>query len=283
MSYFEHGLLMAIALPLSFEICRWAFQRFAGGAYAWNVPSRKELKEASKLFGPKFETPAGLITTAIRFIVGTAAITFMIGLSVVLAGIIRKAPLVSDFTVKTLLVFVAEIVLVATAVAAGRSVGKGDINVGLANTPISQRRVMLILAIAIAAYAALANYIAYLINPDLLIDKEVAPNPWAAGWYFSIAVVVAPVAEELFFRGWLWTGLRRHWSALRTATVTAAFWLALHFGFDIARDALVVPGLVPVAVILSAAREFAGSVRAPIILHAVYNLTVTGVVFILLR
>jgi membrane protease YdiL (CAAX protease family) len=41
--------------------------------------------------------------------------------------------------------------------------------------------------------------------------------------------------------------------------------------------------LLPVAVILSLAREFAGSIRAPIALHAMYNSIAAGLVFLLTR
>jgi membrane protease YdiL (CAAX protease family) len=41
--------------------------------------------------------------------------------------------------------------------------------------------------------------------------------------------------------------------------------------------------LLPVAVILSLAREFAGSIRAPIALHAMYNFMAAGVTLLLIR
>jgi membrane protease YdiL (CAAX protease family) len=60
--------------------------------------------------------------------------------------------------------------------------------------------------------------------------------------------------------------------------LTGGFWLVLH----IDRGLLMIV-LLPVAVILSLAREFAGSIRAPIALHAMYNSIAAGLVFLLTR
>ena len=84
----------------------------------------------------------------------------------------------------------------------------------------------------------------------------------------TIIVIAAPVAEELFFRGWLWVGLQRHWGVVPTAAFTGVVWAAIHLDGGFWKPVL----LLPVALALSAARYYGQSVRAPIALHAVYNL-----------
>ena len=82
-----------------------------------------------------------------------------------------------------------------------------------------------------------------------------------------LIVVIAPVCEELFFRGWLWTGLRRVWSISPVMLVTAALWLAMHLADGMYRPLF----LIPAAIILTAVRATAGSVRASIAAHMMSN------------
>jgi membrane protease YdiL (CAAX protease family) len=168
-------------------------------------------------------------------------------------------------------------ILLVAAIVAGRVVGGGDVNVGLANEPILRSPLILLLATILAGYAAIATYVLYRARPDLLLEDH-PTGSWQLVLFLLLVVVLFPIAEELFFRGWLWTGLRRHWSLLPTASLTGGFWLVLH----IDRGLLMIV-LLPVAVILSLAREFAGSIRAPIALHAMYNSIAAGLVFLLTR
>jgi membrane protease YdiL (CAAX protease family) len=84
-----------------------------------------------------------------------------------------------------------------------------------------------------------------------------------------LVVGLGPLAEELFFRGWLWTGLRRHCGALPTGLMTAVMWLVLHLDRGIA---YIVVLLLP-ALILTVARQVGKSVWATIPMHSIYNLT----------
>ena len=59
----------------------------------------------------------------------------------------------------------------------------------------------------------------------------------------AVALVIgAPVAEEVFFRGWLWAGLRQSWGVLGTSAATGAWFkftlitrAAFNQGFALAR------------------------------------------------
>lgn len=90
------------------------------------------------------------------------------------------------------------------------------------------------------------------------------------GLFFIVASLMSPIAEELFFRGWLWTTLREHWGAYTTALVTSGLWLIMH----LENGAFVF--LFPVAIVLSLARSFGDSVQASIIVHSLYNVAAAG-------
>jgi membrane protease YdiL (CAAX protease family) len=92
------------------------------------------------------------------------------------------------------------------------------------------------------------------------------------GSIILLAVLVAPVAEELFYRGWLWTALRFFWRPASVMIVTSVTWLAVHMMDNI----YLIPRLIPLAIILSVARHHCGSVAATIGLHMVNNAVVSA-------
>src|SRR5262249_316378 len=83
-----------------------------------------------------------------------------------------------------------------------------------------------------------------------------------------ILIVLAPLAEELFFRGWLWTGLRKHWGVLPTGLMTAVMWLGPHLDRGIGA----VLGLLFPVLILTNARQVGKNCPATTFIHAIYNL-----------
>lgn len=94
-----------------------------------------------------------------------------------------------------------------------------------------------------------------------------------------LATMVAPICEELFFRGWLWTALRRGWALVPTAVATAIPWLLLHIVDGGWRRVLV---LVPAAILFSVGRHLCGTVRASIVMHIVNNGSIVAIVVIAL-
>lgn len=83
-------------------------------------------------------------------------------------------------------------------------------------------------------------------------------------------VLLAPCAEELFFRGWLYTGLRRRLSFWPSFLLTASLFAAFHWDANHRRIFLV----LPLALALGLLREVTGSIKPTIALHAVYNLII---------
>ncbi len=168
--------------------------------------------------------------------------------------------------------------MVAGAVRRGWRVGVGDLRAGLGWLPM--RRLWLVVALvgcALLLDAAQVGLWAVLPGVrDFLERGAAAPEmarPLARGgayllWFAATVAIGAPVAEELFFRGWLWVGLRRRWGAWGTGLTTGAMFLLMH---GIGGEWRLLVTLAPVTVVLSLAREFGGSVRASLAVHMVNN------------
>jgi len=177
----------------------------------------------------------------------------------------RLAPLVAVFT------------LDGAFIAAGwyraRSTGRGDWRAGAGFMPIRRRGLLAGLAAVILTTpflwgALLSPLLKEVKVPELLHTISQARDaPLAYIATASMVAILAPIAEELFFRGWLWTGLRRHWAPLPTALATALPWVLLHSADGMLRPLF----LLPAAVILSVARHKCASVRASIFLHMANN------------
>jgi len=160
------------------------------------------------------------------------------------------------------------------AIRGARSAGRGNIAEGLANRPVSGRgRVtlfaILILAWDTAAVGTLVWFVAHGGHPPV-VPTEIAQLPQnaaIAAIHIAFLALLAPVAEELFFRGWLWTALRKTWPPAWTLTATSALWLSMHALDGTWRPLL----LLPTAILLGLARHYGNSVRASLILHLMNN------------
>lgn len=90
---------------------------------------------------------------------------------------------------------------------------------------------------------------------------------------FLIAVI-APVAEELLFRGMLYPVLRQHWSAPWAIGMNALLFAGVHF------IPLLLPALFFIGLIFAWVRERTQSIVPGILLHAMQNGLVVIVVYI---
>lgn len=92
-----------------------------------------------------------------------------------------------------------------------------------------------------------------------------APGP--ALWLLAMpAVLIAPVGEEVAFRGLLQPALGRCLSPAAAVAVTSVVFASMHwyYGFKL-------PIIAFLAVVLGWARVASGGLRAPILLHALVN------------
>jgi membrane protease YdiL (CAAX protease family) len=91
-----------------------------------------------------------------------------------------------------------------------------------------------------------------------------------------LIILGAPIAEELFFRGFLYRGLRRRFSVWLAAAISSAAFALVHVNPESATEAaataLLAPGLFVVGVGLALVYERRQSLLAPISGHAVFNL-----------
>ena len=99
-------------------------------------------------------------------------------------------------------------------------------------------------------------------------------------WAFISLVVIAPIAEEIIFRGWLYGKLRHHLSHQMSKTVgiiiaillTSLLFGLVHMQWNVGVNVFVM------SIVLCALREFTGTIYAGILLHMLKN----GVAFYLL-
>jgi len=114
--------------------------------------------------------------------------------------------------------------------------------------------------------------------PEVMISAyqtaQVLPLMWVA------LVVGAPLAEEVFFRGFLFKGLLHSRLGSRgTILVTAAVWSSIHLQYDLYGITIIfVTGLL-----LGYARVRTGSIVPGIAMHALMNLLATVQVDLLVR
>jgi membrane protease YdiL (CAAX protease family) len=232
---------------------------------------------------PRPERPAWLFCLTLVWLIAASATAwawvFLIG---VVIGVRNGAPLGHALTWQVgqpsailLMLLVADVVLVFAGWGRGTVVGGGDARAGLGFGPV--RRPGLLVAFATMGEAVVLGW-AILVYGVLqpadhgVIASLLAATPRAsvveqAGILFC-TVVLSPLWEEFFFRGWLWTGLRRHWGTLPVMLATAVPWLALHMFDGLLRPLY----LLPMAVMLCLARQYCGGIRASITLHVLNNL-----------
>jgi membrane protease YdiL (CAAX protease family) len=114
-----------------------------------------------------------------------------------------------------------------------------------------------------------------LLNDLLLFRDMLATRAW---WGVALAAVVgAPIAEELVFRGLMYGVLRASpVGAVAGAVITAAAWAGVHAQYTIyGMTAIFLIGLY-----LAWVREKTGSVLAPMVCHAIYNASVLAVLLL---
>jgi membrane protease YdiL (CAAX protease family) len=102
---------------------------------------------------------------------------------------------------------------------------------------------------------------------------------------FLTLVVVAPIAEEVLMRGYLYGKLRKDMSSVSAILLSALLFALLHLGFGTSEQGgfaitqwNVALNILPLGIILATLRETTGSVWAGVLLHMLKN----GVAFYLL-
>jgi membrane protease YdiL (CAAX protease family) len=89
--------------------------------------------------------------------------------------------------------------------------------------------------------------------------------PWAVA-VFLLVVLVAPVCEEIIFRGLLWGALDWRWGRWAALAVTTVVFALAHFELTRA------PLLIVIAIPIGLARLYSGGLMASVVAHQVTNL-----------
>lgn len=236
---------------------------------------------------PEPELPARLLLLAVAWLVAgmAAGITTVVCVAMVAAlhnGAVAAGHgswQVAKPVYGLLGLVVTDIVLLLAAWGRGQIVGQGDAMAGLCGGPISRPRLLVVFAAAqCVTTIGWTLLLGQFLKPAHPAVIDLLKNTGALGPVMQVATLLcivgfAPLWEELFFRGWLWTGLRRHWGTLPVMVATALPWLLAHLSDGLTRPLFLVPG----AIFLSMARQYCGGVRASLTLHALNNLAVMGV------
>ncbi len=118
------------------------------------------------------------------------------------------------------------------------------------------------IAYNIAASAAITAY-----YPPAKDWITLPKGPGQIAMFAVIAVIAAPVAEELLFRGWIYTSLRRSVGVTAGLIISAALFALAHWeGTHL--YALVV---FPLGIVLGYVRQRTESILASMTFHALYN------------
>lgn len=174
-----------------------------------------------------------------------------------------------------LMLLVADVIPMFAGWRRGAAPDRGDARVGLCFGPI--RRPGLLLGLATEGQAAVFGWAVavYFMLPPAdhgAISALLAGIPHASAREqaatLCCAIVLSPLWEEFFFRGWLWTGVRRYWSALAVMVATTVAWLWMHRFDGLLRPLY----LLPMGGMLCLARQYCGGIRASITLHVLNNL-----------
>jgi len=112
-------------------------------------------------------------------------------------------------------------------------------------------------------------------SQQAIVDFLLKSSGWQArAAVFGIAVVAAPVTEELIFRGCLYGILRKSGGRVTAIVVSSVLFALIHGHLPS------LPGLVVLAVGLALVYERCGSLWAPISMHAAFNaLTIAAAIF----
>lgn len=146
-----------------------------------------------------------------------------------------------------------------------RRIASRNVSVVIGNKTIERRFALAGLVICTVLYSVIA--IIYLPFEQATVGRR--PYLWIFYLWAVQLGLVAPVVEEFFFRGWLWTALRQKSSIITTMIVTSAIWILGHITAGVESMIL----LVPAAALIAAARHLTGSSRGSAFVHVALNVT----------
>lgn len=127
--------------------------------------------------------------------------------------------------------------------------------------------------VCISAMAIVVVYGAILTALDLQPDTELPDTVFDNGLAFAATLIVvtllAPVGEEIFFRGFVFGGLRGRFGLWPSALASGTLFAVAHIGN--AGYLPVLPAIVAIGMLFAWSYDYSGSIRVPMIGHFLYN------------
>lgn len=155
----------------------------------------------------------------------------------------------------------------------GRSPGWADVGIGLGLGLLGFLVINLGLGSLVELLARLAGADPPAVQEDY---QKLLRNADTAPFFILMAVVLAPLAEELFFRGMLFPAFARRMGVWAAILLSALLFAVLHVGTgatgDVAPNAILAGLIFPLGVLLAWIYHRRGTLVTPIIVHAVFNL-----------
>jgi membrane protease YdiL (CAAX protease family) len=134
-------------------------------------------------------------------------------------------------------------------------------------TPFAIDRTFWGLLLASVIYQLGASFLIAYIHPQAKDWVSIPDSPAGLAMACLMIVVLAPLAEELLFRGWIYTALRWRFGFAPALLTTAALFALAHWE----STHLYALAILPIALVLGYLRERTGSARATTLFHMIYN------------
>jgi uncharacterized protein len=209
---------------------------------------------------------------------GFAILAFGLGQAVAVAALfgfmtVDPTQLATDGTAVALVTLVGNPVQIITLILAARLAGGSALEYLALNMP-RWRDIGIVVPILIAAIA-FADLVTYLAGQPLVppFQIEIYKSAQAGGtliWLWLAVVVVAPIGEDLLFRGFMFRGfVREPRDSLPAILVISLLWALLHLG---QYDWFGVAVVFVLGILLGYVRYFTGSTTLTIFLHMMFNL-----------
>ena len=207
----------------------------------------------------------------VGFLVGITGTLVLVGIGAAIVGIDSEGEDPAFVVLATLvqaLVFVATAIVFASFVARPRAW-----HFGLRRTRFWPAVGWAVAGIA-AFYVVTAVY-SVIVPTD--VEQGVTDDLGADEGTFGLIIaglmvmIVAPIAEEVFFRGFFYRALRSRFSMIGAATIDGLLFGAIHFNFEGADGLLLLPPLALLGFIFCVVYEKTGSLFPVIGMHAFNN------------
>ncbi len=131
----------------------------------------------------------------------------------------------------------------------------------------------LLMLVQVMVYGASGGNVA---PQDVVEFLQSAPSSRDRIAVLAMAVVVAPLAEEMIFRGYLYAVGKKYAGPFVSAVITSALFAVLH------GHLASIPALFTLALCLTLSYERNGSLLVPVIMHALFNaVSVTSILFLM--